>query len=314
MDAGTTDVFQTVEYSRDKWTMNRVPWALLGCVVGIWFVVYVDPQPAGLGILAAFAVIAIVVIFSVGGWLLLDLIFDGGTWLASVAAALIFIGILVALFWNDPSSFFTPIHPRAPHMPAYVGGWFMIIISLGWIAFALFRHFRPPRPLVTLTPAGLTFHSELVRNLFIPWQEVREVAGLEYEVPPGYPQHRFPDTTAVVVSKEFCEQHILSQRSLSRGPKQSWDSLLVPKGQAMQIVVPLSAISIQPKEVREPIEARWKAFRSAPRGEGPAASPQPPLVYGRWKSDGSIWQTIAFGVPLACLIGILVSSTGVFQR
>ena len=44
---GATDVFETVEYSRDKWNMERVPRALLACMVGLIFVVYLDPKPAG---------------------------------------------------------------------------------------------------------------------------------------------------------------------------------------------------------------------------------------------------------------------------
>jgi hypothetical protein len=63
MNAGAADdVFRTVEYSRDKWTMNRVPLALLGCFAGLALVAFIDPRPPGIG---TFVLLAVLMAFGI---------------------------------------------------------------------------------------------------------------------------------------------------------------------------------------------------------------------------------------------------------
>src|SRR4051795_8702785 len=51
MDPTTAELSRVVEYRRDRWNMARAPLALLFCLAGLFFVVYVDPRPPGFGIL-----------------------------------------------------------------------------------------------------------------------------------------------------------------------------------------------------------------------------------------------------------------------
>src|SRR5262245_26458041 len=80
---GSDDVHQTVEYRRDKWTMRRVPLALLLCLAGMTLLIHVAPGLPHPGVLVIFtAILAAWVV----GHMLFVLVFDGSTaghrWLA----------------------------------------------------------------------------------------------------------------------------------------------------------------------------------------------------------------------------------------
>jgi hypothetical protein len=327
MDAGVADVFQTVEYSRDKWTMEKVPHALLFCFVGIAFVGYIAPGPPFRGIvLAVIALLGMVVIFLFVA-ILYELIFEGRTTVIRLLAAALAIICLTALYWNRPGALLTPRYPRGPHVPPNVFGWMAIIGAVAWIVFALYRHFRPARPMLVLSPAGISYHGALVRNLLIPWHEIQGVDGLEYTGASGIP-YRFPNSTAVLISREFYDQHILVQRSVLRGPTKSWNNLFVPKESSskdsfMQMVLHHQTFAIDAKDIREPVEARWKAFRSGPPSAPGDAKPIAAAgqgsdkvsrqVYGAWSIDGSLWQAIKFLVPIIGIVAILADSTGIWR-
>lgn len=212
---GAADIFRIVEYSRDKWNMERVPRALLACMVGLFFVVYVDPKPAGTGILRAFIVLVVVSLIGLLVQFLLEQLFEGSTAIKFAAGAII-IFIVIALFWNSPGDFFRS--RRTSGMPGAVIGWIFVMGGLGWIAFALYRHFKPAPPILTLSPAGISYHVSWLKNLVIPWHEVQTVTALERGGGPGVIPSRFDDTTVVLVSMEFYERHILAGRTFLAGP------------------------------------------------------------------------------------------------
>jgi hypothetical protein len=82
----------------------------------------------------------------------------------------------------------------------------------------------------------------------------------------------------------------------------------------MQIVLHHGLIGIGPKDIREPVEARWKAFRNGPPPSDATPIAEGPEVYGRWKIDGSIWQAIRFLGPLTAIIVVLVNAPVLWQR
>src|SRR5437763_15624754 len=59
MDPTAAEISRIVEYSRDRWNMARVPVALLFCLTGLFFVVYVDPRPPGPAILKGFILLVV---------------------------------------------------------------------------------------------------------------------------------------------------------------------------------------------------------------------------------------------------------------
>jgi hypothetical protein len=162
---------------------------------------------------------------------------------------------------------------------------------------------------LTLSPAGLAYHHALIKNLLIPWSEVEGVGGTEQIGPGGYP-FRLDDYPAVLVSQAFYEEHIAVKRSVLGGPKTSWDAMFIPKGGAMQVVLHPKFFSVKPKDVREPLEARWKAFRDGQPSTPPDVLPARQL--GNWSL--TLWQAVAFGVPLAAIAGILLQAMGIWPR
>jgi hypothetical protein len=270
--------------------------------------VYVDPRPAGPGILRAFLVLLAVSIVALLTHFLLEQISEG-TAVAKFAAGAIIIFVAIALYWNSPGDLLRP--RRMSRTPADVIGWILVMGGVGWIALALYRHFNPARPILTLSPAGVSYHVPWLKDLTIPWHEIQAVGALERGGGPGIIPNRFDDTTVVLISTEFYEQTILVRRRLLAG--RGWYEMFIPRGSSMQMVLHFGLFSIPPKDIREPVETGWKAFRTErPRGAG--AAPADRRVYGVWSVDGSLWQAIKFLVPLIGIIVILVDSTGVLHR
>ncbi|MBR1211900.1 hypothetical protein [Bradyrhizobium sp. JYMT SZCCT0180] len=330
MEPAPADISRIVEYSRDRWAMARMPLALLFCLTGLAFVVYVEPRPPGAGVPTVFGLLmaaAAVVALAIYAF---ERMFEGRTMATRLLAAALVVLAVMVLVWNVPADFF---HPGLwTKLPTNLFGWMLIAGGIGWITHALYRHLRPARPVLMLSPAGIAFHATWLRDLFIPWHEVRGVEALETMPASGIP-YRYQDLTVVVISQEFYEAHILPKRGFMMGPGRElaewlvdryhhggWDQVFwpkespkeSPKGSSMQMVLHHELFSIPPKQVREPVEARWKAFRNERPSSLPVARPIPGSreIYGAWSIDGSLWQAITFLVPLIGIIAILVDSTG----
>jgi hypothetical protein len=301
MDAGTADVFQTVEYSRDKRTMETVPKALLVCILGLLLTFYLDPQPPGRTMLFAFVFMFFLAAVLLVALYLFQQIFEGHHAAIRLVALVIVILALVVLFWDRPGDLLRPRHSRYPkNLPASVLGWIVIYGSIGWIAVALYRHFFPPRPIMTLSPAGISFHVSWLKGLLIPWREIEGVGPLEI-VDAWGAVHRTDNATVVVLPKAFYEQHIEARMSAFQLPAK----IFFPKGASMQMMLSYYWFAVEPKDIRDPIEARWKAFRNGPRADGKPSS-QAPRVYGVWSIDGSRWQAATLLVPLIGIMAVLI--------
>jgi hypothetical protein len=301
----TDDVFRDVEYSQDKWTMNRVPRGLLGCIAGLVLIVFIEPRPPGMGTFVLFGLLMLIGLLGVLIGAALDRLFDGNPlWLALLiltAAILVFVSLGVAAG--------IPIGPRrSGSPPLYVLGWIGVFIGLGYISYALGRHYFPARPALMLSTAGITYRTAHLKSVLIPWHEIERIGPLELGRHTGYP-NRYPDITTLTLDTEFYERHILPNKRFAPGG--GWDTMFFPEEVSTQMALPHPIwFSIDAKDIREPVEARWKAFKdrhdsttSVPR-TNVEASRGTPIVYGRWKADGSPWQTIRFFVPLAGVLGL----------
>lgn len=291
------DVFQTVEYSRDKRTMETVPRALLLCLLGLVLALYLDSEPPGRTMLLAFVFMFFVAVVLIA----VRQMFEGRNVAIRALASAIVILILVALFWDRPGDLLAPKSPRGPrNVPASVWGWILVYGAVGWIAFALYRHFIPPRPILMLSTVGISFHLPWLRDLLIPWREIQGVDALEIADPSGAVR-RTDDATVVLVSKAFYDRHIEARVS-SILPSAR---IFFPKGPSMQVLLPYPWFSIAPAHIREPVDARWKAFRHVPPTDAKPTS-EARQVYGTWSIDGSLWQATKFLVPLVGIIAVLV--------
>jgi hypothetical protein len=66
----------------------------------------------------------------------------------------------------------------APRFP----GWPVMIIGLGWMLWEFWRLHNPGKPLLTLSPDGLRLYIVGVKEVLIPWQEVKAVSLIDMEV------------------------------------------------------------------------------------------------------------------------------------
>ena len=196
--------------------------------------------------------------------------------------------------------------------PLNVFGWMLLYLGAGWIAFAIFRHNYPARPIIMLSPAGISFQRSWLRDLFIPWQDVQGVGPLEDENP-GHAPTIYPHTIAVSVTKDFYEQHMAPKRSLLSPPGS--ETMFRPRGAMMQMVLASPELVVEYEDFRAPIEARWKAFHDQPRSVAPSGRPSgTSIAFGRWSIDGSWWQVIMFLAPLLGMVAVILHAGGIWPR
>ncbi len=318
MSEPAADVSGTVAYSMDKWLIDRIPWALWGCVAGLVIVVHTSSR-GGAGAAVAFVYLALLGL-AFAGWALTTLVARSGISFLVEFPTYLLIAFVVAfviagvsgsvgatraygqLWWSNL------VDP-----PTNVLGWMLIYLGIGWIAFALVRHVYPARPIVMLSPAGVAFHRSWLRDLLIPWQEVHGVGPLDIS-DTGLAGATNPNLIAVVVPQDFYERHIAPKRSFFEPP--GTEFMFRSKGQMMQMVLSSSEVAVAPKDYRGPIEARWKAFRDRPRPAPETAHqsgspPGPSVVYGRWTFDGTWRQAIPFLAPLVAMAAVGLHASGI---
>lgn len=99
-----------------------------------------------------------------------------------------------------------------------------------------------------------------------------------------------------------------------------WDEMFQPKDSMMQVMLSFYLwFRIEPKDIREPVDARWKAFRARykPGTSVPATKAEPSrgpaVVYGAWSTKLTPWQAAQFIVPMAGIVAVLVDATGVWR-
>lgn len=305
MDATNTDVYRTVEFGLERYWINRIPLALLGCAAGL-FMIAMDPGPPGLlpllllGVLLTFG--ALYGICSVA----FAHAFDSELKPVRSVALVLTIAVGAVVFFIMPSRHKRPsIMDYDPFF--HTMGWIFVIFSLGYIAIAILKQVRPGTPVLKLVPTGLVFNYSWLKDLRIPWYEVEHVGLLEHILPGGIVS-RFPNNPVVVVSREFYERHILPRRTFLSG--NHWTGLFQPKGTQMQILLPWPWFALPMTEVSAAVDARWKAFREQPDAQAPPAT-APPLRASAWSPAAlTRWRKVAFGLPAASLLIMLAHFAG----
>lgn len=312
MNEPATDVTATVAYSTDKWFMDRIPWALWACVAGFAIVLHAEDRTGTAAALAAIYLALLGIAFA--GWALTALIGRSGvSFLLElpvhllIFSAVVIITIAVAGSVGDSAGLVGRLRwSMLLKPPEAVLGWMLVYLGMAWTAFAVFRHYRPARTILVLTPAGVFFHRSWLRDLHIPWQDIHRVGPVELD---GIPATN-PNVIVVTVEKNFYEQTIAPRRSFFEPP--GTDFMFRPKGEMMQMALTSAEISVSPDDYRLPIEARWMAFRDQPRSAPHSyASPGRHIVLGRWSIDGSLWQSVWFAAPLLGMIAVVLHARGI---
>jgi hypothetical protein len=229
---------------------------------------------------------------------------------------------------------FAIAQPGLPPPGETLGASAAIVVGIGIAALSLWRRFRRGRPLYVLSPMGIHIRGPWVKKeILIPWREVREVDTIDFTVRhwlTKYPRNlEYRGVTVALVSKEFYDEHIHIDSLFWRGPY--WHkTAFIAKGELVQCALHAEIVSIDPKLLREAVEARWRAFRGQPaapvkpkgasvpsviaaalrrkpRNGAPTAAPAPRIVAAGDKPRPiSWWQWVKIVLPL---IGIVAAGS-----
>jgi hypothetical protein len=162
---------------------------------------------------------------------------------------------------------FAIAQPGLPPFWETIGAAAGIAVGIGIAALALWRRFRRGDLVYVLSPMGVHIRSPWMKEIFIPWREIREVDTTD--ITWRHWLTRYPhDITSrgvivVLVSREFYDAHIHINSLLLRGPY--WHKTnFIPKGDLVQCALHSEIVSVKPRLLRAAVEARWRAFRDQP--------------------------------------------------
>lgn len=316
MAGAAADPARVLAYSSDKWVIDRAPWALWFCAVGLFITLHLPSQgvngPAqailylAMLALAAAAYGATLVMTQARVPLLLQLPIH--VLLFVVAAFCIALGVkAVGGHLGSINAAMTPSQAWSMLVdpPPYVFGWMMIDMGLIWVAYSVYVHRHPSEPVFILSPAGVSFHRSWLRGLFIAWQDMARAGPLD--VSTGSTPSLVPQVTVVTVSKDFYDGRVVPMRSVLQPPGS--DSMFRAKGDLVQIVLTGPQIVVEPADLRVPVEVRWTAFHNAPRTSAvPDRLPEDGIVLGRWSYDGAWWRVAWFAAPAFAILGVAIQA------
>ena len=189
----------------------------------------------------------------------------GGHFLRLGLAALAACGALV---WLQPPGF-------GKFEWAMTG--FGLAVGAACALYGLVRWLRPT-PLLTLSPAGLRLNIDMVKSVFIPWHAVKGVDSIDIGGRVAGRTVFLPGVTVVLVTRAFYRRHIHVNSWFLRGP--GWDTNFIPKGDMVQVALQHTALPATAIELREAVEARWRAFRDD-KPDDPA--PLRPRIFGGFR-------------------------------
>ena len=180
--------------------------------------------------------------------------------------------------------------------------WTFIGIVLCWmiggalVGLTLWRRLNPGKPLFTLSPDGIHYRIPLVKEVLIPWQEIQGVDTIDIEAgywsilwSTRYPIPRYNtwvvrDVTVILLPRPFYDRRIFVDSFLLRGP--GWNANFIPKGSLVQMALHHELVSVEPRPLREAVEARWLAFRDRPAA-APARTSVPGVMAAASSSNAS---------------------------
>lgn len=230
---------------------------------------------------------------------------------------LIFLGLLILTF----------IDSDREKAGTYIGVALCLVLGVGLSAFTLWRRWNHGKPVFTLSPDGIHYRIPLVKQVLIPWHEIQGVDTIDIEAGHWsilwstntlrYNTFILRDVTVILLSQRFYEQRLHVNSYLLRGP--AWKANFIPKGSLVQMALHHEYVSVQPRELREAVEARWLAFRdktapavrtSVPSTVSPAKTQPAPvsavIAMGEDPKSMPRWEAIKI---IALLIGIVMAST-----
>lgn len=139
-----------------------------------------------------------------------------------------------------------------------LAGWSLIVMSIGWVAYAVFRRSNPSKPRLELSPKGVLFRRPGAKDLHIPWREITAVETIDIEGSILARRSADYDVTAVRISRGFYDRNIHLPSGLQRGP--GWRRTFIVDDTDAKIALHHVPLGVPAQEIREAVEMRWRAF------------------------------------------------------
>lgn len=165
----------------------------------------------------------------------------------------------------------------------------LVVAGVGITVFALWRRSNRSKPVFVLSPAGVHYRIAGVKTFLVPWREIRgidtvNITSWNWSIRnPG--TMIFSNVTVFLVSKKFYDAHIFINSLLLRGP--AWENIFITKGALVQVALHHELVSVEPRVLRDAVEARWHAFRDQPSGSDgipvKSARASVPTVIAGWR-------------------------------
>jgi len=206
---------------------------------------------------------------------------------------------------------------------AFVGIFLSWVVGVALVGLTLWRRANHGKPLFTFAPDGIRYRIPLVKEVLIPWHEIQGVDTIDIEA--GYwslfwltqtPSLQYHTTvvrnvTVVLLPKAFYDARIFVDSALLRGP--GWAANFIPKGPLVQVALHHELVSVEPKPLREAVEARWLAFRERPAVASARTSVSAVVAMGDDPKGISPWEATKIIVPLLGILVMLVNLAGLWH-
>lgn len=153
-------------------------------------------------------------------------------------------------------------------------GYAAAILGFALCMYEMHRFFHPGKPMLTLAPDGLRFNIEFVKEIFVPWHEVKALRRIEVEDRSGaskWPlRAKFENVLALLVTDAFYHRAIHVANPILRGP--GWSNLFIPdeENNVVQFALHHEVLPVTAEELYAAVEARWMAFREKKAAPAPA--------------------------------------------
>lgn len=154
-------------------------------------------------------------------------------------------------------------------------GYLVVVTGFALCMYELHRHFHPGKPLLSLASDGVRLKLDFVKEMFVPWHQVKAVRRIEVrDVTSRSPLgSTFENVTALVVTNDFYERALHIGNPFMRGP--GWGNMFIPdeKNGVMQMALHDAVLPVTGDELYAAVETRWKAFRDKPPMASKSAKP-----------------------------------------
>ena len=169
----------------------------------------------------------------------------------------------------------TQVWPSVFPWQGHFVGAALTMASFAYIVFALFRRFvEPGPPRLVLSKDGISQRLSHGRILHIPWDEVQAVLSVDQRIMNiAVLVQTILKVPAVVVSKEFYDR-VMPVQPWLRQPL-NWGHFAEGGNGGVRILFRAAFLGTGGRDLRQAIEARWRAFSRHPNAKLPSREDEP---------------------------------------